>query len=412
MDIELRLEKFVYGGNALGYAQGLNARQGNQTVFVPYAFPGEKVVAHIVEGRRGYARAELVEVLEISPKRIAPRCPHFTHCGGCHYQHMSYAHELDTKTGIIYDQLKRIGRLEDPPVTPIIPSLPDWNYRNHVQFHVTHQGRLGFHAPRSNSIVPVTECHLPEGSLNAVWPRVEFESGSGIERLGMRLGESGEVMLVLEGSSRELPEVNVETDISVVHLQDEDVSVLAGNDHIVMNVLDRRFHVSPGSFFKFKSANAGRVVVQILDQLSLTPSTVVLDAYCGVGLFSTFLAPRVGKVIGIESSDSACKDFTINLEEFENVELYEAPVEQVFACLPDSPDVVLLDPPRAGLSDPVKKAILIRKPGKLVYISCDPSTLAHDVRCLVDGGYQVEQVTPFDLFPHTYHIESVSILAR
>ena len=405
--ILVTLDKLTYGGDAMGRLPDARA------VFVPFALPGEQVRIQLVEEKRGYARAELLEIIQPAPERIAARCPHFGICGGCHYQHLTYASQLEIKTGILRDQLTRIGQIANPPIQPILPCPNPWNYRNHVQFHIHPAGSLGFQAPNSNRIVPIRECHLPEESLNELWPQLEFETETGIERLSLRLGADEDIMLMLESRQPEIPGLDVQAGISVVHQYDGESLVLVGDDHIRMEIhsaqasQSRSFHVSSGSFFQVNTLMAGALVDHLLSNLPDNLDTL-LDVYCGVGLFSAFLAPHVRRLIGVEASSSACEDFSLNLDEYDNVELYEASAEQALPALQIKPDFILVDPPRAGLERSVLEAILVMQPKTLAYISCDPATLARDARRLLDGGYQLQHITPFDLFPQTYHIESVS----
>jgi 23S rRNA (uracil1939-C5)-methyltransferase len=388
-----------------------------RAVFVPFALPGEHVRIRLVEEKRGYARGELLEIIQPAAERIAPRCPHFGICGGCHYQHLSYGSQLEIKTDILRDQLTRIGQIPNPPIQPIQPCPNPWNYRNHVQFHVHPDGRLGFQAPNSNRIVPIRECHLPQEPLNELWPQLELETDTGIERLSLRLGADEDIMLLLESRQPEIPGLDVQAGISVVHQFEGESVLLVGDDHIRMEVQStqasqsRSFLVSAGSFFQVNTRMAGKLVDHLLSNLPDKLDTL-LDVYCGVGLFSAFLAPRLRRLIGIEASPSACEDFSLNLDEFDNVELYEATAEQALPALQVKPDLILVDPPRAGLERSALEAILAMQPKTLVYISCDPATLARDARRLLNGGYQLQQVTPFDLFPHTYHIESISFFTR
>ncbi|MDP2993630.1 MAG: class I SAM-dependent RNA methyltransferase [Anaerolineales bacterium] len=404
--LTVKLEKLTYGGDALGRLSD------GRAVFVPFALPGETVRIHSVNEKRGHVRAELVEVLEPSHERIAPKCKHFGVCGGCHYQHLPYQAQLSAKTEILRDQLKRIGKIENPPVKQIVPSSTEWNYRNHVQFHLTRDGKLGYIDAQCRSVIPISECHLPELPLNILWPTLEFDPGLGLERVSLRLGVDDETMLVLESESPETPELELEANLSVVHLTDNDVVVMAGDDHLTMIVNDRLFHVSAASFFQVNTEMAGKMAAHLLAHLRVSPATTLLDVYCGVGLFSAFFAPRVGRLIGIESSLSACEDFAVNLDKFDNVELYEAPAENVLPALDVKPDTVIVDPPRAGLEKRSLDALLVRGPARIAYVSCEPSTLARDAARLIAGCYRLVQVTPFDLFPQTYHIESISIFEK
>jgi 23S rRNA (uracil1939-C5)-methyltransferase len=417
---EIKLEKFSYGGDVIGRLSD------GRAVFVPFGLPGELVRVRLVEEKKNFARAELLEVLDPSPERIVARCKHFGECGGCHYQHMPYEAQLKAKTGILRDQLQRIGKIENPPVRPMVACPDPWYYRNHIQFHLSENGNLGFVsalAPnrslrgRGESVLSITECHLPEPLINSIWPGLEFEPESPVERVSLRTGADDDLMLILESEDREAPELELEAGISVVHLTEEDALVMAGEDHLFMQVLDREFCVSAGSFFQVSTVMAGKMVRHLLGKLPL-PAKTVLDIYCGVGLFSAFLAPQCERLIGIESSPSACEDFAANLDEFDHVELYEGATEDVIPALvgrignpPHKQPVILLDPPRTGVDERALDGIRQLAPQLIAYVSCDPSTLARDTARLVAGGYRLVEVTPFDLFPQTYHIESISVFA-
>jgi 23S rRNA (uracil1939-C5)-methyltransferase len=404
--LTVTLEKLTYGGDALGRLPD------GRAVFVPFALPGETVRIRLREEKRGHGRAELVEVVRAAAERIAPRCRHFGICGGCHYQHLPYELQLKAKTEILADQLRRIGKIDQPPVQAMVASPQAWNYRNHVQFHLTRQGKLGYVDAASRDVVPVAECHLPEEALNALWPELEFDPELGLERVALRLGADGETLLVLESDSPEPPALELEADLSVVHVTGDETLVMAGDDHFTIRVKDRSFQVSAGSFFQVNTAMAAGMVDHLLERLPVEADATLLDVYCGVGLFSAFFAPRVARLIGIELSPSSCRDFAVNLDEFENVELYEAPAEAVLPALDVRPQAVLLDPPRAGLDKRVVDALLAQEPARIAYVSCDPSTLARDAARLIAGGYALVEVTPFDLFPQTSSIESISLFAR
>lgn len=405
---DVLLEKLIYGGDAMGRLPD------GRAVFVPFGLPGERVRIRLTDAarKRGFARGELLEVLEASPHRIVPRCVHFGVCGGCHYQNLPYEEQLQAKTEILRDQLTRIGRIENPPVQQTVASPSPWNYRNHVQFHLTEEGKLGYVRADAPEVFAIRECHLPEASINSLWSQLAFEPGTSIERVSLRAGKEEDLMLVLESDSPEAPELEIEAEISVAHVFEENTVIIAGNDHIVVSVLDRDFRVSAASFFQVNTAMAEKMVNHLLAKLPVTPATTLLDVYCGAGLFSAFFAPKCQRVIGIESSPSACEDFAFNLDEFENVELYEGLAEAVIPYLEAKPDIVLVDPPRAGLEKRVVDGIVKLNPQVIAYVSCDPSTLARDARRLLDGGYRLKEVTPFDLFPQTFHIESISLFER
>ncbi|MBI5962581.1 MAG: class I SAM-dependent RNA methyltransferase [Chloroflexi bacterium] len=403
---DINLEKLTYGGEAMGRLPD------GRAVFVPFGLPGEAVRVRLVQEKQNFARGELLEVLTASPKRIDPKCKHFGKCGGCHYQDLSYEDQLQAKTEILRDQLQRIGKIENPPVKPIVPSPLQWNYRNHAQFHLTAEGKPGFVNLKGNSVFPIEECHLPETSINSFWRNLQFESNKDVERVSLRAGHDEELMVVLESENPETPELEIEANVSVIHLFDEHPVVIAGQDYLTTAILEKDFHVSAASFFQVNTKMAEKMVKHLLACLPVSMSTSLLDVYCGAGLFSKFFAPKCKLVIGIESSESACEDFAFNLDEFDNVELYEGTAEEILPGLAgrlDSSTYVIVDPPRAGIEKRALDAIISIKPQVIAYVSCDPSTLARDAARLILGGYRLVEVTPFDLFPQTYHIESISI---
>ena len=414
--IELTLDSFAYGGECFGRLQD------GRAVFVPHALPGERVRIRLTEQKRGYARGELLEVLTPAPERIKPRCPYYFRpsadtalpaaCGGCHYQHLPYETQLQAKTDILSDQLQRIGKLKDPPILPAVPSPVQWHYRNHVQFHLTAEGDLGFKAARSDETVPVEACLLPETPLAELLSQLDFEAIPGLERVSLRLGAGDDILINLESNDPQPFSLTVDLPVSVVHHGPGGSLVLAGDDHIVIEVLQRPFRVSAGAFFQVNTAMAAQMVTHLLENLDVRNTDTVVDAYCGAGLFSAFLAQRARRVIGIETSPQACEDFVVNLDEFDNVELYEAPVEKTLPALDVHADLLVADPPRAGLGRQTLEGIASLKPREIAYISCDPATLGRDARYLTEMGYYLRQITPFDLFPQTYHIESISFWAR
>ena len=409
----LTLEKFTYGGEAMGRLEDPLTGAGGLAVFVPFGLPGERVRVRMVEEKKHFARGELLEVLEESPRRIKPRCIHFGECGGCHYQHISHEDQVRTKTEILRDQLRRIGKIENPPVRAMVAPKTSWNYRNHVQFHLTAEGKLGyvFSLPEGKGgvVKAISECHLPEKAMDQLWPQLEFEPDMSLDRVSLREGIDEDLMLILESGAIEAPEMELEAGISVVHLTEDDALVMAGNDHIWMRIKERVFRVSAASFFQVNTPMAEKMVEYLLERLPITGSTKVLEVYCGVGTFSAFLAEKCGELTGIEISASACEDFMVNLDEFDNVVLFEDDAGAVIPQIEAKQDIVLVDPPRAGLDKHVLDGIVRLNPRVIAYVSCDPATLARDAARLVKGGYRLVEVTPFDLFPQTYHIESISL---
>lgn len=408
---EVTLTTLTYGGDALGRLPD------GRAVFVPLALPGERVRVEAVEEKRGHVRARLLEVLEASPRRIAPRCLHFGVCGGCHYQHLAYEDQVQAKTDILREQLQRLAGLENPPVLPMLPDPRGWDYRNTVQFHLTGEGRVGYQKLGSNETFAIQECHLLEEGLDAIWPHLDLQPLPGLERVGLRLGAGDDVLLTLESEDINPPEMTLDLPISVAHLSPAGAILMAGDDFVVVDLLGRPFKVSAGSFFQVNSLQAERMVELVLAATGLRQGSavgdeIVLDLYCGAGLFSAFLAPHCARLVGVESSPAACDDFAVNLNEFDHVELYQGRAEDILPRIDVHPDVIIVDPPRAGLAPAVSDALVKLAAKRLVYVSCDPATLARDLRRLLSAGYRLEYVQPVDMFPQTFHIESVSFLTR
>lgn len=404
---DLTVTTLTYGGECLGRLPD------GRAVFVPFTMPGEKVRLRLTEEKRRYARAELIHVLEPSSERITPQCPHFTVCGGCHYQHMEYTRQLDVKRDILKDQLERIGKIENPLIETMLPSPQPFCYRNQIQFHLTHKGRLGFYKLHSDQVLEIETCYLPQEQINEVWPLLELESIPGLERVGIHLGCEGEILLAFAGDERSVPDFSVEDmGVSAVHLSPYGTQVLAGSETILIEVSGRSFRVSAGSFFQVNTLTAEALVDHMLANLDIGKTDLVLDVYAGVGLFSAFIAGHAGQLIGIESSEVACDDYGSNLDEFDNVILYQAPAEIVLSNLDVRPNIIILDPPRKGIDRHVLDGVVRMNPGTIVYVSCDPATMARDAKRLVKGGYHLEKITPVDMFPQTYHLESIGFWKR
>lgn len=404
-------------------AEGLG-REAGRAVFVPFALPGERVQAEITEEKKNYARARLLAVPTPAPDRVSPRCPHHfacppasgasepapRACGGCHLQHLAYSAQLAFKQQVVIEQFTKIGKLARPPVRPTWPAPAPFNYRNQAQFALTPAGQLGFRAAGSHALVPVRECHLLTPPLAAVWQCLRIETASAIDRLTLRAGADADVLVVFE-MAESAPELEVDLPVSVAVLRPDGTTLtLAGSDYVTEVVRGRAFKVSAGSFFQVNPALTEHLVALVMDALALTGSETVLDLYCGVGLFSAFIAPQCQHLTGIEAWGPAVDDAVINLDEFNNVEIYAAPAEEVLPALEQRFAAGVLDPPRAGCAPAVLEALVARPVERLVYVACDPATQARDVRRLLAGGYQLEWVQPLDMFPQTHHVESLACL--
>ena len=396
----------AHGGEAIGRHEG-------RVVFVPYALPGERALIRLEEEHARYARGTLVELLEPSPNRVAPPCKHFGVCGGCQWQHMAYPAQLEQKRLILQDALQRIGHLDAPPVGPVAGMELPWHYRNHVQFAVDDEGDLGYMAARSHDLVAIEECYLPHPILEDVLVALDLELPE-VYGLTLRAGvNTQDPLVIFESELAEMPEFEIDVPVSCVLANPEgELLILAGRDHIYEELAGRRYRISAPSFFQVNTEQAARLVQLVAQALEPQGDETLLDMYCGVGTFGLALAAQVGRVIGVEESPHAVQDALENAAQDDNVEILEGQVEEVLPELVNRVDLVVLDPPRAGLKAPAREALLRLAPRRMAYVSCDPASLARDLEALVAAGYAVRQIWPVDMFPQTYHIETVTLLER
>jgi len=405
-EFEVVIQSLVYGGSGMGrLADG-------RAVFIPFTLPGEKVKARVKEEKKGFVMAEVLEILQPSSQRIVPRCPHYGMCGGCHYQHIPYELQVAYKKEIFVEQLQRIGNMEIPLISQVMESDVAWNYRNALQFHLSPRGKLGFERSNSNDTLEIQECHLPCSALNETWPQLDFEFIPEIERVELRQGDDGELLLALYSQNPAPPEFETELPISAVHISPQGQIILAGDDHIYISVNGKSLRVNAVSFFQVNHFIAEKMISILLEKIRFTKEMVILDVYCGVGLFSVFLAPLVSRCLGVEVSPSACRDYAFNLDAYDNVELYEGTAEEVLNLLDLKPNLVVIDPSRSGIERRALAALLKMAPEQLVYISCNPATLARDAKYFLEAGYKLEESILLDMFPQTFHIESLNFFSK
>jgi 23S rRNA (uracil1939-C5)-methyltransferase len=416
MLIELQVTSMAYGGEGVGHWNG-------KAVFVPYAMPGESVTVEIIEDRDRYARARLVQVAAPSGDRVAPLCLHFgpDRCGGCAWQNVRYSAQLSFKAGIVRDQLARLGHIADPPVRAMLGMDDPWGYRNHVQLAAEAGGRLGYQAAASHRTVVVDQCAIahplvasmvtgPEAG--ASWRLPPGLEGDWVRRAAPRAGiNTGQRLLVLE-SWRRPPFVRGAWPFAVAVEDGTRVIPLAGRTHLEERLGGRVFRYSPRSFFQVNTVQAERLVDLVAAYLDPQGDETLLDCFCGVGVFGLLLAGRVRHVIGVEESASAIGDARINAKGVAGVTFLHGQAQSVLPSLNEPVHSAVLDPPREGCDPAVLKALAALAPRRIVYVSCDPSTLARDVARLGEAGYGLREATPVDMFPQTYHIETVALLTR
>lgn len=369
------------------------SRHNGEVVFTPGAIPGEEAIVEVRRWKRRYLWGEVVELVKASPHRRQPRCRHFGQCSGCQWQHIDYPFQLELKRRMVERQLSLRGALSQPAVLPTLPAIEPWHYRNHARFSVDPQGQLGFIQRQTRQLIPIDLCHLMHPQINRLLGELQGRC-AGAHQVAVRYGvRTGDLLLQ-------------------PRLELKQPSIASGQPFYEEELLGRRFRISAPSFFQVNTLGAERLVEVVRDRLNPHGGELVIDVYAGVGTFATLLAPLVGRVIAIEEASSAVKDAAINMAGLENVEFLEGKAEGILPWLSPEADALILDPPRIGCHPKALAALLKLVPKKIIYVSCEPSTLARDVRTLCDGGYRLLEVQPVDMFPQTYHVECVATLVN
>jgi 23S rRNA (uracil1939-C5)-methyltransferase len=382
--VTLTLTDMAYEGHAIG-------RVDDQVVFVEYGIPGEEVVAEIYRRNSDFANGRVVEVLKASPDRVQAPCEYYGLCGGCHWQHIAYPRQLELKRHVVQEQLRRIGKFEAQPVNETVPAADPWGYRNHLRLSAGRLGDIGFMRRGSHRFLKIETCLIAHPRINQTLALLQG-NGAGLHQVELRAGVNTGDLMVLPDMTARVP------------------SAPPAQKTYREALLGREFQISAPSFFQSNTPQAERLAQLVREKLDPQPDELLLDAYAGVGTFAALFAPDVRAVIGIEESPAAVADAEVNVRDLPNVRNLTGKVENVLPELDETPDAVILDPSRLGCHPDVIAAILRLAPRKLVYVSCDPSTLARDLRLLVDGGFDLLDVTPLDMFPQTYHIECVANL--
>lgn len=433
--ITLDIESLAYGGDSISHLED------GRTAFVRGGVPGDIVTARITEDHGRFVRAETLTVVTESPDRVDPVCPYFGLCGGCAWQHVSYSAQLLAKRRLVVDALARIGHLShaEELVGPTVASPDEYGYRNKIELVVdssTGRPRLGYHKAASAEFVPVEECWLlppkhrkvPK-ALGGALRYISGEQDFGLERIAVRIGaNTKDVEVALWGAPGPFPRRPVATTLgqavrmsSLVRVlvkgtpkerKIAGVEVLAGNGFWRERLLGTTMTVSAPSFFQVNTRAAEALVSLALDGLDADGSDRVLDLYAGAGTFTLPLAELAGEVVAVESASSAVRDLRRNLEDeglWADVVGGDAGRE-----LPSvgHVDLALVDPPRSGLQSEALDALAAAGARTIAYVSCDPATLARDAAALTQRGFELASATPVDLFPQTFHVETVALFRR
>jgi 23S rRNA (uracil1939-C5)-methyltransferase len=448
----LTIEKLIYGGDGLARLppdSDSEAHGRGKAVFVPFVLAAEKIDAELTEQKRGFARARVETILEPSPQRIQPACSYFARCGGCHYQHASYGHQLEIKKEILRETLLRTAKLELPFDIEVHPS-PPWNYRNRSRLQVRPAPvfAAGYFKLASHELLAVEECPISSPLINrgiaSLWQsgragkvppgvrEVEFFANADDTQLLVEVACASEARRATvrgwaEDWSADMPEI-----AGVVAFREpnpgdrkagaQEIFVTVGAGHLTYRTQRAAYRVSAGSFFQTNRHLTDELVSIVSAGQS---GELALDLYAGVGLFSTALACDFHHIVSVESSQTSASDLAYNQPS--NGEAMQATTEQYLArtkntgqvgmaaVLPHilhKPDLAVVDPPRSGLGERVARLLATLSAPRVVYVSCDPATLARDLVPLLGVGYRVEQVHLVDLFPQTYHLESIVHLVR
>ena len=414
-ELAVTIERLTYGPDAL-------ARPDGQVVFVPQGAPGDELLVVLRETRRTYARGEVVSIRRPGPGRTEPRCPVFGECGGCQWQHLTPAAQAAAKREVVAEQLRRLGGLTDPPVAPTLTLPEPWAYRSRITLAAEGE-RLGFRRAQSHEIIPIEACPIADVTLSDVLLRARAWAaalGPTLERLTLAVGEHGTIAVaqlsrLFTRRQQRAAATLVDRDPALqgmVLLGDGERAEVGDVARRVPVESDLHLEVPADAFTQVSVAGNLTLVAAVLERAAITPGTRVLDLFCGAGNFSLPLARRGARLHGVDTSAVAVESARANAARlgfdgatFEVREARDALAESGAA----EADLVVLDPPRRGIRDLVP-ALLQRRPPHVLYVSCDPATLARDLRDLVAGGYRVAHVRPIDLFPHTYHVESVADL--
>ena len=410
----LTLTDLAFGGDAIGRLDG-------RVVFVPYGLPGERVAVELTEERRDFARGRIVEVLEPSSARVEPPCPYYrAGCGGCQLQHLDYPAQLEFKRRVVVEQLRRLAHFGEAAelVRPTIGMVRPWEYRNHARFTVGRRfGELCFTYRGTHRLMRIDHCPIMQPAINETLARVQGRLvGFGAHQVQIRNGANSGELLINPAlpPAQELP---------------------SGQKAIEEELFGRRFRIAAPAFFQVNTRREARpipaglrppswplppdglsmaeiLVLVVNDRLEHTGAGVLVDAYSGVGTFAILLAADARRVIGIEESSAAVKDARHNAAGLENVEFIEGRTEDVLPKLGVRPDAVVLDPARVGCQPAVLETLVELEVPRVVYVSCDPATLARDLAILTGRGFRLEHLQPLDMFPQTYHVECVALLTR
>jgi 23S rRNA (uracil1939-C5)-methyltransferase len=431
----LNIEKLIYGGDGLARlpaaSPGNKDHSRGKAVFVPFVLAGEKIEAALTEEKPGFARARAEKIVEPSAHRVVPPCPHFGSCGGCHYQHANYKHQLEVKKEILRENLRRMAKIELECEIQVHAS-PPWNYRNRSRLQVRARPEFaaGYYKFASHELLPVEECPISSPLINRgiemLWQagragkvvegvrEVEFFANADDTKLLIEIlcapeARRAAVRGWIEELCASMPEIAGVVAFREPQKGVQERLVAAGASELTYQTKKAAYRVSAGAFFQTNRFLTNELVDVVTAGRS---GELAIDLYAGVGLFSTALACDIRHVVSVEMSQTSSNDLRYNLPA--NGKAVQAAAEQYLtkAVSTEKPDLIIVDPPRSGLGDTTARAMANMAAPRVTYVSCDPATLARDLVPLQAEGYRVEELHLVDLFPQTYHLETVAHLIR
>lgn len=432
-------------GNGVAHIDGF-------AVFVPQTVDGDKIKMLVVKVQKNFAYGKALEIIEPSDKRCEPMCQHYKRCGGCQIRHIKYDAQLNIKRDIVENAMQRIGKFENFKIDGIVGMDVPERYRNKMVFPVGNvhgKNVCGFYAMRSHDIIPLDDCRLGDEINREINDAVidymnennvsayDEKSHKGIVRrvFTRKSFSANEIMVVVSVNAKSLPKreklisklrkvsdriisivLNINTKRNNLVLTEENV-ILWGKDRISDTLCGVKFDISPQSFFQVNPVQTEKLYSKALEYADIDENTSVMDIYCGIGTISLCAAKNAKSVVGVEIVERAIEDAKENAVKngIENAIFYADSAENIVPKLIEKgerPDVVILDPPRKGSDESTLTAIIKAQPKRVVYVSCNPATLARDARFLNDNGYTITATTAFDLFPHTSHVECVVLMSR
>ena len=444
--VQLTIEDLTHEGNGVGKVDGY-------PIFIPLGLPGEKADVKVIKVNKRFAYGKLLHTHKASPERVTPPCNVYYKCGGCQLQHMSYDMQLEMKQNQVRNVMRKVAHLPDVPVHPVLGMEDPWRYRNKIQIPVGEKdGELitGFYQQRSHRIIEDMEtCVIQDelgdniveavrkigtelgiraydeqahrGELRHIIVRTAYTTNEAMLVLVTRTENLTKQAQLIEKVTQQFPEIK-----SIIHnVNSQKTNVILGKkshtiygeDYIYDTIGDLEFGISAHSFYQVNPVQTKKLYDTALKYANVGANDVVIDAYCGIGTISLFLAQQAKKVYGVEIVPQAIDDAKANAKRnnMDNTEFVVGEAEKVMPWWTKQglrPDVIVVDPPRKGCDASLLEAMIAMDPKRIVYVSCNPSTLARDLRILEDGGYRTQEVQPVDMFSQTSHIESVTWLEK